>query len=71
MARLVAFLLSLSLTSALLANPVTVENARPGTDRWRLRQPGPTQISGYASLTSVTHGETIDLFVSTTDPALR
>lgn len=64
-----ALLLILFLTSPLLANPITDENARPGTDRWRLRQPGVTQISGYASLTSVTHGEAIDLFVSTADPS--
>lgn len=62
-----ALLLILFLASPLLANPITDENARPGTDRWRLRQPAASQISGYASSTSVTHGETIDLFVSTAD----
>jgi hypothetical protein len=70
MPRTSAFLLALlfAATSA-FSNPITDENARPGTDRWRLRQPANAQISGYASSTSVTHGETIDLFVSTTDPA--
>ncbi len=68
MPRPLALLVTLVLTTTALANPITDENARPGTDRWRLRQPAITQIAGYASSTSVTHGETIDLFVSTTDP---
>jgi len=69
MPRPLALFLALFAAAAALANPITDENARPGTDRWRLRQPATSQISGYASSTSATHGETINLFVSTTDPA--
>ena len=68
MPRPLAFLLALVCATAALANPITDENALPGTDRWRLRQPAVSQIAGYGSSTSVTHGETIDLFVSTADP---
>lgn len=68
MPRPLATLLAFLVTSAVLANPITDENARTGTDRWRLRQPAVSQISGYGSSTSISHGETINLFVSTTDP---
>jgi hypothetical protein len=67
MPRPLALLLTLFLSAAALANPIVEENARPGTNLWRLRQPS-SQIAGYGSLTSVAHGESIDLFVSTTDP---
>lgn len=68
MPRLAAVTLALLVTLTAHANPIVEENARPGTDRWRLRQPAASQISGYASLTSVAHGETIHLYVSTADP---
>ena len=69
MPRPLAILVAALLTTTTLANPITDENARPGTDRWRLRQPAVGQIAGYGSSTSLTHGETIDLYVSTADPA--
>jgi hypothetical protein len=57
------------LTLSAHANPITDENALPGTNLWRLRQPGLSEIAGYASSTSVTAGETIRFFVTTKDPA--
>jgi hypothetical protein len=45
-------------------NPISVENALPGDAGWRLRQrAGPGQLEGYASATSVDHGEAIDVHV--------
>src|SRR5262245_59595889 len=52
------------------ANPIQVENAKPGTSSWQLSNPAPSRdIEGYASLTSVDRGGTISLFVSTSDPS--
>jgi hypothetical protein len=49
-------------------NPVAQENRRPGTTAWQLTHPADNrQIEGYASLTSVPDGGTIDLFVNTQD----
>lgn len=46
------------------ANPVALENALPGDPGWRLRQrAGPGQLEGYASATSVDHGEAIAVHV--------
>ena len=67
MPRLAAVLFLL-LTTTLHANPITEENALPGTDRWLLHQPS-REIAGYASSTSVTAGEAIGFHVSTNDPA--
>lgn len=50
------------------ANIITEENARPGTDRWRLRSNPSEEIAGYASATSVAAGETIRFFVTSPDP---
>ena len=51
-------------------NPTQVENARPGTADWELTAPASDrEIEGYASATSVERGETIDLYVSTSDSA--
>jgi len=50
-------------------NPIVVENARPGTDRWQLRQSATLDIAGYASATSVAAGETLRFYVtSSSDP---
>ena len=67
MPRTVAVLLAL-LTLTAHANPITDENALRGTNLWRLRQPALSEIAGYASSTSVTHGETIRFFVTSKDP---
>ncbi len=56
-------------------NPIVGENQLPGTDAWRLGQPGfqiaddlNGQVQGYASSTSVNRGGQITLFV-TVSPA--
>src|SRR6476660_3448027 len=48
------------------ANTIQDENARPGTTAWKLVAGRSTDIEGYASLTSVNIGDSIQLFVSTT-----
>lgn len=53
------------------ANLITTENARTGTDRWRLRSAPSDGINGYASATSVAAGETIRFYVSTPDPSFE
>ena len=48
-------------------NPVQIENAKVGTTAWQIQNPALNgEIEGYASLTSVNRGGSIDLFVSTT-----
>src|SRR5579859_3432702 len=53
------------------ANPIPAENQLPGSESWRLGQPGfqqsvdtVGQIQGYASATSVARGESINFFVT-------
>jgi hypothetical protein len=58
--------LSLLVSSFVIANQIQDENARPGTTAWKLVNGRSTDIEGYASLTSVNVGRSIDLFVSTT-----
>jgi hypothetical protein len=49
------------------ANPIQSENAKIGTTAWQIQNPASNgEIEGYASLTSVNRGGSIDLFVSTT-----
>ena len=50
------------------ANTIQDENARPGTTAWKLPSGRSTDIEGYASLTSVNIGDSIQFFVSTTAP---
>ena len=64
----IAVLCSLLLAPLVLANIITDENARPGTDRWQLRSTPSEEIAGYASATSVAAGETLRFYVSTPDP---
>jgi len=46
------------------ANPVASENALPGTSAWRLTSTAQGgQLEGYASVTSVQHGESIPVHV--------
>jgi hypothetical protein len=53
-----------------LTNPIVLENQQPGTDRWQLTHPATRhEIEGYASLTSVNPGGTIQFFVNTADPS--
>ena len=50
-------------------NRTQQENTLPGTTAWQLTSPAAArEIEGYASLTSVNVGSTINLFVSTADP---
>lgn len=52
------------------SNPIQRENARLGTQEWRLTQPAlHREIEGYASRTSVNRGERISLFVHTSAPS--
>lgn len=65
----VAVAMSIAAVVPVAANVITDENARPGTSLWKvLNLATAGQIEGYASLTSVAPGETIRLYVSTSDP---
>lgn len=49
---------------------IAAENAKPGTDAWRIADPDPFGwIEGYASATSATIGSTVTLFVDTGSPS--
>src|SRR5947209_1368687 len=50
--------------SASIANPIQIENARPGDSGWQLPPGTGKVITGYASETSVAPGETVHLHVS-------
>lgn len=67
----IAVLCSLLLATLAHANIIVTENARPGTDRWRLRSNPSAAISGYASATSAAAGETLRFFVSTADAEVQ
>jgi len=50
-------------------NPITIENRRTGTDRWKLRDGARArEVEGYASATSVAGGEDLSLHLSSSDP---
>src|SRR4029079_2574452 len=50
-------------------NPTQAENEKTGTTDWELTSPAKSgEIEGYASLTSVNGGSSIDFFVNTVDP---
>ena len=67
--RLSHFLLATFFAAHLFANPIQDENRNAGTDHWRLAHTSINhEIEGYASATSVNIGESINLFVSTSDP---
>ncbi len=52
------------------ANPIQIENGKPGTTAWELSNPATNrEIEGYASLTSVNRGGQISLFVNTAEPS--
>jgi hypothetical protein len=56
--------------SASASNPIVEENRKPGTTDWQLtfvrsRNYRSADIEGYCSKTSVGHGESVDIFVST------
>ncbi|MBA2286472.1 MAG: choice-of-anchor D domain-containing protein [Ktedonobacteraceae bacterium] len=60
--------LSQATTSASTPNPIQVENSKPGTPGWNdfSSELVSDLISGYGSKISVTHGESINFFVTTT-----
>jgi hypothetical protein len=67
----IGVLLSLaSFVPATAANPVQIENAKPGASDWKLTSTGYTSgvIEGYASLTAVNRGGQIKIFVNTKEP---
>jgi hypothetical protein len=68
---LLAFALGLLflLPSAATANPITDENARPGTPGWELEHANRLRLDGYGSKTSVAQGESITFHVSTNPAA--
>jgi len=50
-------------------NPIQIENQKPAAAEWEITDPAlMREIEGYASSTSINHGDAIDLFVSTRDP---
>ena len=52
------------------ANPIVVENRKPGTSAWLIGQPSQhREIEGYASTTSAAPGEQVQFFVSSNQPA--
>ncbi len=59
-------------TAAVAANPVQIENAKPGDSYWTAatQDPSSSGIQGYASPTSVQPGQSIGFHVSTS-PAAR
>ena len=59
-------LLLLTAVPAQADNPVQQENAKPGSTGWHLVNGRSTEIEGYASLTSVNIGQSIDFYVNTT-----
>jgi hypothetical protein len=69
--RVGLLLLSLSVTLPLLAsNPIQLENAKPGTSAWQITTEASNhEIEGYASASSINRGESISLYVHTTDPS--
>lgn len=55
-------------SSGVTLNLIQKENRQPGTTAWQLTNPaGNREIEGYASLTSVPAGGSIDLFINTAD----
>ena len=62
-----------SAASAATQNPIQVENSLPGTPGWDDFASVAQQdaISGFASKTSVNHGDSIDFYVTTTSPSFK
>ena len=67
--RFVVFVWCTTLAAVLhAANPVQIENAKPGSPEWTLFSEAQGEIEGYASATSVNQGESISFFVNTVAP---
>jgi len=65
-----AAILSLLFATFAHANIITTENARPGTDLWRLSHSPSADVAAYASSASVIAGDRIRFYVSTPDPRI-
>ncbi len=67
---MLAALMALALPSAALAaNPVQVENARPGSSAWDIPTLTPGSLEGYSDRISALPGETVNLRVSSDESA--
>ena len=66
-ARSLLFVLCAIAVEVRAANPLQIENARPGTGSWRLSSEALGQIEGYGSATSINLGETIRIYVNTAE----
>jgi hypothetical protein len=51
-------------------SPIALENARPGSSDWVLTDPADHEVEGYASATSIERGDTLKLYIHSTDPAV-
>ena len=54
-------------------NPIVDENRNPGSTDWQISNPTSNnrEIEGYASWTSINRGESINIFVNTTEPSYQ
>jgi hypothetical protein len=68
LATWLAVLLAAFAVEVRASNPIQIENAKPGSDEWKLYDEQDNgEIEGYASATSVNRGQSINLYVSTID----
>ena len=51
-------------------SPIVQENLRPGDPSWVLTDPADHEVEGYASATSINLGESLKLYIHTTDPTV-
>ena len=51
-------------------SPIALENARSGSSDWILTDPADHEVEGYASATGIQRGDTLKLFIHSTDPAV-
>lgn len=57
-------------TQSFGASPIALENTRAGNSDWVLTDPADHEVEGYASATSIQRGETLRLYVHTSDPSV-
>src|SRR4051795_11946156 len=67
-----AFIFAVAAPLCSAQNPIQTENSKPGTSAWTLTNPAVNrEIEGYASLTSVNIGGSINFSVSTSDSTFK
>ncbi len=67
--RFVVFVLCTALAAVVhAANPIQIENAKPGATDWVMFSEAQGEIEGYGSVTSVNQGQSISFFVNTIAP---